>query len=134
MMLAIIGLVLVITAGATSKPRRAQRLAAGTWGGHHIRIDVTGDSATVEYDCANGTIKGPLKFDRSGRFTWQGAHFREHGGPVRIDETPQGGPAIYSGSVKGDTMTLTVRLKDSNESLGEFTLKRGSAGRIFKCR
>ncbi len=132
--LAITGLFLLVAATASSKPRKAQRLTSGIWGGPHIRIEVKGDNATIEYDCANGTITGPLKFDRSGRFSWEGAHFREHGGPVRIDETPQSNPATYYGVIKGNTMTLTVKLKGSDEILGEFTLTRGGSGRIFKCR
>ena len=58
-------------------------------------------------------------------------HHREHGGPIRIDEENAGSPAIYSGSVTGDTMTMTVKLADSDEVVETFTLKRGGAGRVF---
>jgi hypothetical protein len=110
------------------------RLTTGTWGGAHIRVDVSRNGATVEYDCANGTIKGPLTFDRSGRFSWEGNHIRERGGPIRMDDNPQGVAVVYSGFIKDNIMTLRVKLKDSNDSLGEFTLERGGAGRLFKCR
>ena len=110
-----------------------QRLQTGNWGGPHIRMDVGPGSATVDYDCANGTIDGPLTIDRKGNFTWHGYHHREHGGPVRADENSNGSPAIYSGSVKGDTMTLTVKLANTDKVVDTFTLKRGSAGRVFKC-
>src|SRR5437762_14101876 len=33
-------------------------LAAGTWGGQHIRLSVRADGAAVEFDCAHGTIDG----------------------------------------------------------------------------
>ncbi|MEP6569331.1 MAG: hypothetical protein ABJC10_06105 [Acidobacteriota bacterium] len=111
-----------------------QRLATGAWGGPHISIDVAQTSATIEYDCANGTIEGPLAYDGKGRFTWHGTHNREHGGPIRDDEMSSGRRAIYTGTVKGDTLNLTVKLADSNAVVDTFTLKRGGSGRIFKCK
>ena len=131
--LVLVSLVLLIGSSAASRPRKMQRLHPGSWGGLHIRIDVAQRSASIDYDCANGTIDGPLTIDRKGRFTWRGTHNREHGGPIRVDEKPNGRPAIYSGSIKGDTMTLTVKLADSDAVPDTFTLKRGSSGRIRKC-
>jgi hypothetical protein len=131
--LALVSLVLIIVSLAAARPRKMQRLQTGSWGGSHIRIDVEASSATVNYDCANGSINGPLTIDRKGNFTWRGSHNREHGGPIRIDEQSNSRPAIYSGSIKGDTMTLTVKLADTNEVVETFTLKRGSPGRVFKC-
>lgn len=133
-LLVVVSLVLLISSAAASRPRKMQRISQGTWGGPHIRIDVAPRSATIDYDCANGTIDGPLTMDSKGRFTWRGTHNREHGGPIRIDEQSNGRPAIYSGWIKGDTMTLTVKLADTNEVLETYTLKRGSAGRVFKCK
>jgi hypothetical protein len=133
-LLVTVSLVLLFVSSAGSRPRKMQRLATGTWGGPHISIEVEPRSARIEYDCANGTIDGPFTIDSRGRFTWRGIHNREHGGPIRIDEKPNSRPAIYSGSVKGDTMTLTVKLADTKEVLETFTLKRGNAGRVFKCR
>ena len=112
---------------------RRQRGHVGLFGGSHIRIEVGPRSAAIDYDCANGTIDGPFTLDSKGRFSWRGSHNREHGGPIRIDEKPNGRPAVYSGSVKGDTMTLTVKLADNNEVIETYTLKRGSSGRVFKC-
>jgi hypothetical protein len=129
----IITLVLLITSAAVSKPRKMQRIHPGSWGGPHIRIEVGPRSAMIDYDCANGTIDGPLTIDSKGRFSWRGTHNREHGGPIRIDE-PNGRPASYSGSIKGDIMTLTVKFADTNEVLDTYTLKRGSSGRVVKCK
>lgn len=132
-LLIIISLVLLIVSSAASRPRKMQRIQPGIWGGPHIGIEVGPRSATIEYDCANGKIDGPLTIDSKGRFTWRGVFNREHGGPIRIDEKPNSRPATYSGSIKGDTMTLTVKLADSDEVLHTYTLKRGSSGRIRKC-
>lgn len=133
-LLVILSLVLLIVSSAASRPRKMQRLATGTWGGPHIRIEVEPRSATIDYDCANGTIDGPFSIDSKGRFNWRGTHNREHGGPIRIDMKRDSRPAIYSGWIKGDTMTLTVKLADTKEVVDTFTLKRGGAGRVFKCK
>ena len=133
-LLVVVGFVLIIAASAASRPRKMQRMSTGSWGAPHIRIEVGQRSATIDYDCANGTIDGPLTLDSKGRFTWRGNHNQEHGGPIRIDQKPNTRPAIYSGWIKGDTMTLTVKLAGSNEVVDTFTLKRGGAGRVFKCK
>ena len=127
-------LVLLIAFSVQSKPRKMQRISIGTWGGPHISIEVGPRSATISYDCANGTIEGPLTIDSKGRFTWRGTHNREHPGPIRADEGSNGQRAIYTGKVKGDTMVLTVKLADTNEVIETFTLKRGGPGRVFKCK
>src|SRR5678815_4839684 len=84
-----------------------QRIPAGVWGGAHIRIDVGAKSATIQYDCAHGVIKGPLTLDSQGHFNLGGTHTPERGGPVRADETQRSQPATYIGSISGDKMTLT---------------------------
>ena len=125
---------LLCTFSSVAKPRNVHRLPGGTWGGEHIRIDVAPTTASIEYDCATGTIAGPLTVNSRGQFTWRGSHSTEHGGPIRSDETRDKQAAVYTGRVKGPTMTLTAKLTDTNQTLGTFTLKRGSQGRVFKCR
>src|SRR5260370_15480914 len=126
------GLVLLLVAPTPGK-RRKQRIASGSWGGQHIRMDVGANSATIEYDCANGSITGPLSLASNRHFTWHGTHVMEHGGPVRSDETANQHPASYSGWIKDDTMTLTVKLTDKNQTIGTFSLTHGRAGKVFKC-
>ncbi|HEV7398033.1 MAG TPA: hypothetical protein VGN86_16095 [Pyrinomonadaceae bacterium] len=111
-----------------------QRLQSGSWGGPHISIEVDSNSARIEYDCANGAISGPLTIDSKGRFSWRGTHQREGPGPVRIERQPTDQPATYTGSVKGTTMTLTVKLAGSDDTIGTYTLQQGKAGRVFKCK
>lgn len=103
------------------------------WGGPHVRLVLTSGGAEIEFDCAHGEIKEPLKRDEQGRFNVAGTFVRE-GGPVRSDESSAVRPARYSGRVEGDKMTLTVTLTDSNEKLDEFSLTRGSDGRLWKCK
>src|ERR1700741_4329383 len=112
--------------------KKRQRIATGVWGGQHINMKVGASSATIEYDCASGVIHGPLVVDTDGNFKLRGAHRMERGGPVRSDDEPKQIPATYIGSVKGNTMTLTLKLADSDEET--FTLERGKHGELFKCR
>jgi len=114
--------------------RKMHNIREGTWGGEHIRIEVAGNSATIEYDCAHGTINGPLRVDSRGRFALSGTHLPEHGGPIRRDESGAGQPARYSGWTDGKKMTLTVVRSDTKETIGTFTLVHGDEGRVFKCR
>lgn len=102
------------------------------WGGPHVRITAFEKTAEIEFDCAHGEIRGSLKGDAQGRFDLPGTFARE-GGPTRSDEAAAGQPARYSGRIEGDKMTLTVTLTDSNEKLDEFTLTKGSQGRLRKC-
>jgi hypothetical protein len=105
----------------------------GEWGGEHISISVSLTESTVEYDCAHGTIDGPIAPDHAGKFTLSGTHVREHGGPIREDEMPDQHPARYSGWSNGDRMTLTVTLLDTGETIGQYELRLGSLGRVLKC-
>lgn len=106
----------------------------GAWGGEHIGLEVTEQGATVEYDCAHGTIDEKVVTDAVGNFNLRGTHVREHGGPVRKDEREDSHPAAYKGKIKGDTMTLTVTETDTGETVGTFTLTLGRQPRITKCR
>jgi hypothetical protein len=106
----------------------------GTWGGEHISLDVNAAGAQVEYDCAHGTIDQKIVADEHGHFDLRGTHVREHGGPVRKDETADSHPAQYAGQIKGDTMSLTVTESDTKEVVGTFTLVYGQQPRLMKCR
>jgi hypothetical protein len=114
------------------KSQKMQRIATGLWGGQHISMNVTAKSAAIEYDCATGVINGPLVVDADGRFNLRGTHRMERGGPVHADETPSDHPATYTGTIKGNTMTLTLKVGDSDEET--FTLEKGNPGDLVKCK
>jgi len=104
----------------------------GTWGGKGIVLDVADGVATVEYDCAHGTIER-LEPGRDGGFEARGTHTVESFGPTRAGgESAR--PARYTGRVSGDTMTLTVTLADTQEPVGTFSLGRGRRTRLVKCK
>ncbi len=112
--------------------QKMQRIAKGVWGGQHINLNVGANSATIEYDCASGVIDGPLVIDSEGKFNLRGTHSPERGGPMRADDNPNRQPASYSGSIKGNTMTLKLKLGDSD--VETFTLEKGKPGDLFKCK
>lgn len=124
---------LAVAACRTPAGANDGRVDAGAWGGDHIRLDVTADGATTEYDCAHGTIDEPLVLDRNSRFSVAGTHTFEHGGPVRLDEPPNRHPARYDGRLSGDTLQLTVTVTDTQQGTGTFTVTRGVAPRLVKC-
>ena len=117
----------------SAKPKKMQRIATGAWGGQGVHIEVTEKSATIEFDCAHGTIDGPLMMDSKGQFNWKGTYSRERGGPVRIDETAKAQAATYSGGIKAKTMTLILKLASEEKPLQTFTLSQGASGRLRKC-
>ena len=127
-------LLLISFSLSPAQPRNMKPIATGIWGGPHINITVAAKSATIEYDCAHGTITGPLVVDSEGHFKLRGTHTMERGGPVRMDETPNQHPALYTGYIKGDSMTLTVKLSDTDETFDTYTLVHGKSGRVFKCK
>ena len=109
-----------------------QRIPTGVWGGEHINIEVAEKSASIEYDCAHGLIEGPLVVDANGRFSLRGTHTPERGGPISADEQQQSHPANYVGSISGNKMTLTLKLKGADDEM--FTLEKGKQGDLFKCK
>ena len=104
-----------------------------TWGGEHVRLQVTTDGATLDFDCASGTITKPLQVDAQGNFKTTGMFTRERGGPVMRDGN-QAAAAVYSGSIQNGTMKLTVTSGPQSESQGDYVLVQGKPGHVVKCR
>jgi len=113
--------------------RMIQRIPKGEWGGTHISMNVSDQSATIEYDCAHGEIPGPLNIDGEGKFQLPGTFTPERGGPIRADDAPQAQHAKYTGTIKGNTMTLTLKIGDSDDT-ETFTLEKDKQGKLFKCK
>lgn len=112
---------------------KKRRLATGVWGGQHISFAVSSKGAKIEFDCPHATIAQSIVLDQSGRFNISGKQFQERGGPVRQGE-PAGYPVVFSGEVKGKTMTLTLRNSATRAEIGTFTLVHGAQPKLFKCK
>lgn len=113
---------------------RTKGLLVGLWGGEHIRMQVTEQRTTVEYDCAHGTIDQRITLDRRGRFNVSGMQVAERGGPVRQNEQPAGYRVRFAGQVNGKRMKLSVSNSVTRELVGVFTLVYGDEPRLRKCR
>ena len=105
---------------------------SGQWGGPHISLRLEGGLGTIEYDCASGTIDGPVSPAPDRHFTAIGTHRPGQGGPVRVGQIFTSVRVTYSGTVEKDRMTLSGRLEDGT-LLGPFTLTRGSQGELLRC-
>jgi hypothetical protein len=123
----------IVSSTATIIVADSRRMIDSEWGTRGVRVVLEKGVGTVEFDCAHGTINGPLKLDSRGRFNLTGTYVRERGGPVRADEQNAGEPAYYYGRQNGKQMTLTVNLKGAKEPLGTYTLTRDNPGRLLKC-
>jgi len=123
-------IVLLPIAAGICLPPTMRTIAAGPWGGPHVNLTVTPEGFTLEFDCAAGSAKGPPVIDRKGRFKLYGTYVSQPGTPSVPREAH---PAEYSGSVKGDLMTLEVKLTDSKQSIGIYKLVFGQLQRLNKC-
>jgi hypothetical protein len=121
-------------AGYTQKRGAGDALTPGVWGGKHIRFEVTERGANIEYDCARGTIEGPVVVNGRGRFNVEGMHYEERGGPARAGEESAGYRVRLSGTVGGSLLKLTVTRAGTRRVVGTFTLARDREPELVKCR
>lgn len=105
----------------------------GSWGGEGAGVVVTSDKAIVSYTCGQTTISGPIAVDGDQRFEATGEHVRVGGAPPRPDVPEERRPAHVGGRVRGDLMSLTVRLADTDQALGTFVLTRGATPSVLLC-
>jgi hypothetical protein len=126
-------LLLHLFPGTDAAAGKTRRVPDGVWGGEHIGLWVERGGARVEYDCGRGTIDQPLVLDRHGRFNVKGTHYKEHGGPVRIDEENNGQTARYTGALLARTLTITITLPKTGQTLGTFRLKHTQEPHLVKC-
>lgn len=108
--------------------------ATVVWGGEHVKLELTKDGGTLDFDCATGTIAKPLAVDAQGKFRASGTYLRERPGPTMRDGNPAAA-ATYSGSIDGTTMHLHVAAgANKKDAVGDYVLVRGQPGRVMKCR
>ena len=107
-------------------------LPAGTWGGEGVLMEVQGDGARLEFDCAGGEVPARVVLD-DGAFEAAGTFTLEHGGPVREGETPDVREALYSGTLRDGQLSLLISVSGIAEPVGPFTLRRGADPLLRKC-
>ena len=104
----------------------------GAWGGEHVRLSLTSAGGTLEYDCAMGTMIGRLMTIRNGTFIAKGTHTPSRGGPQIHGQVLPSYRVRYSGSVRGNTMSLQGRV-ENGVVLGPFSLRRGAGSNLVRC-
>lgn len=122
---------MIPVAGCGDGPTTADLI--GDWGGEHVALTITPAGASLEFDCAHGTIDQPIRPAANGTFDAAGVYVREHGGPIREGEPPDSHPARYQGRIDGSRMSLTVTLTDGAELNAQYMLTQGGAARVYKC-
>jgi hypothetical protein len=89
------------------------QLGAGKWGSADMGLVVTDTGAVAKFAfCANGTIKGPIPLDPSGRFDVPGTYVRSVGPAIEAKS------ARYVGLWRPVFLTVTVFLSDPIGPLG----------------
>jgi hypothetical protein len=97
-----------------------------------VRLNLGAGGGELEYDCAAGTIAGPLAPDGNGNFSAEGTHTPGSSGPDIAGRVMPSFRVRYSGTVRGDRMRLRRRV-ENGVLLGPFTLRRGAEAVIFRC-
>ena len=118
---------------ACTGARATTELPRGQWGGEHVSMAVTATGASLEFDCAHGTVDEAPLLGAQGQFNLRGAYVRGHGGPIRQDEPEDRHPAQYSGQLQGPRVRLSIRLTDDGTQIGPFEAVLGQPPRLFKC-
>ena len=116
----------------SSRPEVIQ-IEKGTWGGKHIGLEITDNGATIEFDCAHGTVDQRIEGDSNGVLDLRGTYVRESPGPARQRDREDSHPARYTGRVEGKSMTITITLTDTGETVGTFKSTQGALPKVFKC-
>ena len=114
-----------------TKQTRTQ-IAAGSWAGNGIRLEIGDKGAVVQLSCAEGEITERLmavghgNFIGSGTYTGRTAGPQREGGGDRQDVT-------YSGRLDGKTMSMKIVNSRSGETIGEFELELNKRTRLQRC-
>jgi hypothetical protein len=95
-------------------------------------MTATANEVHLDFDCAHGSIEGPVALDADGRFDVRGAYTKESPGPVRPDVS-SGQAARYMGRIDGDAMALSIVLVGSGETVGSYKLQKNRVPRVHKC-
>ena len=125
-------LALAAALSACASVPTARGPVTGDWGGTHVGLKLGPAGGVLDYDCAAGTIDGPVVLQSGGSFHAIGMHTPAAGGPERLGEVRPSYRTRYSGAVRGDRMTLQARV-ENGMLLGPFTLVRGAEPVIMRC-
>ena len=96
-------------------------ILSGTWGGDNAGAIVTDSGAHVHIGCTAGDAVQPLVTDSAGHFAATG-RYNITLYPIALGPDH---PALFTGTIVGQVMTLTVALTDTTVTLGPVRLIYG---------
>ena len=105
---------------ACSNPFPPGAMVLGTFGGDNAGLMAYDTGAHVHIGCTSGDMHQPIVLDLNSRFDVPG-EYDPVVSPIVRDPPPLH-PAIFSGSISGRTMTLTVTLTDTAVTLGPVSM------------
>ena len=118
----------VAACGTSGRPP-LDRVPVGTWGGDDSGLIVSADGAHAHVGCTNGDVAGEIPLDGEGRFDVAGIY--------NVDAFPVDRgirhPARLTGRTDGRTLTFTVRLTDTGQTLTSGELVLGREPRMQNC-
>lgn len=117
----LLSLVVGACAGTPSQPHDTT-LPAGRWTSDNGCLSVTVDGCDLVVGCGHGQFKPPV-IHADGTFEVNGT-YRIEVGPISIDPAP---PAIFSGIVNGQTLTITVTPSDRSVPPASYVLQLTNA-------
>jgi hypothetical protein len=128
-----LGVLVASSLVACTGPHAPTELPVGQWGGEHVSLTVSTTGASLEFDCAHGTVDETPLVESQGQFNLRGFYVREHGGPIREGELEDSHPALYFGRLQGSRVTLSIRLTADGMKIGPYEAHLGQQPRLFKC-
>jgi hypothetical protein len=121
----------VLVIGCSSSSEQPEPNVIGDWGGTEASLTLSRAGGDLSYPCGAGTIDSTWTLSTDGHLAGTGQHFFG-GGPQPVHGR-QPHPAIYAGTVDGDTLILSVTVADLGQTLGPFRLLRGGPVVMERC-
>ncbi|HTM26615.1 MAG TPA: hypothetical protein VL225_15565 [Vicinamibacterales bacterium] len=116
---AVVALICVVAgcAGSPTQPR-GTTLPKGRWTGNGPCLSVAADVCDLVVGCGHGQFPPPV-VRADGTFEVNGT-YRIEVGPISIDPAP---PAMFSGVLKGQTLTISVTPSDPSLRPASYVLQ-----------
>lgn len=121
-----------LSAASAGQAADAPAPLLGVWGGDRVNVVFGLDGARLTYDCAAGSIAGPVHPDSRGRFSVPGTHQAYRPGPERADQAATVRAASYDGQVTGAVLELRVRV-DGDAAVQSYRLEKDRKVKLARC-
>ncbi len=116
-----------------TKNERTDKALVGVWGGKSALLNIHEKGAGLDLACAHGSIEQPITLDSNRAFDLPGIYEQESFGP-QVEGENKSQPARYTGNVQERTLTLTIKLTRSGETIGPMTFNFGKMTILHKCQ